>query len=130
MTRRVEGIESAGAAHVHAERKRLAARAGAEIDDHLAASRADERSDQLAAFVLHLDVAALEDLERLQRRFARHAQAVRCPARRRRLDTLRGELVLDLFALGAQRVHPQVEWRRTIERVDERSELLANGCLQ
>src|SRR6185369_6876283 len=51
----VERIEPAAAAHLGAERERLAAGAGAEVDDRLAAARADDEREQLAAFVLDLD---------------------------------------------------------------------------
>ena len=111
--RGVEGVEPAGVAHRRAERQRLAAGAGAEVDHHLAALGVEQQRQQLAALVLHLDVAAREDIELVQRRLAVDAQAPaantasarpRCrPAASSRLHVV---------ALGLERVDAQVERRR------------------
>ncbi len=56
---RVECIKASSRAHQSAERQSFAARAGAEIDHHFAAARRHETRNQLAAFILHFDRAAL-----------------------------------------------------------------------
>jgi uncharacterized membrane protein len=88
VPRCVECIEAPGVAHVRAERQRLAAGAGAEVDDHLAALRAGDQRQQLAALVLDLDVAAQEDVELVERGLAVDPQAER---RMRRVDRLDAE---------------------------------------
>jgi hypothetical protein len=71
----IEGVQPPGVAHGRAQRERLAAGAGAEIHHHLAALGIDHQREQLAALVLHFDVAAREDIELVQRRLALDAQA-------------------------------------------------------
>ena len=63
VRRGVERIEPPGVAHRRAERQRLAAGAGAEVDHHLAALGVEQQRQQLDALVLHLDLAAREGVE-------------------------------------------------------------------
>ncbi len=130
VARRVERVEPPGVAHLRAERQRLAAGAGAEVDDHLAALRAGDQRQQLAALVLDLDVAAQEDVELMQRRLAVDAQAERRIRRVDRLDAERRQLAAHAVAIRLQRVDPQVERRRVLDRLDERPELVAERRLQ
>ena len=127
----VERIQPTGVAHRRAECQRLAAGAGAEIDHHLAALGIGEQRQQLAAFVLHLDIAAREQLQLVQRRLALHAQApgrIRCRLGR---DVGRGQCGLHLIALGFQRIDAQIERRGFIEARRQRPEgVVAQRLLQ
>ena len=104
--------------------------AGAEVGNHLAALGARQQREQLAAFVLHLDVAAREDLQLVQPRLARDAQPERRIRRGRSIDTVRLQFGLSRVALGLERVDPQVEPGRRIQRVDQGPELVAELGLQ
>ena len=86
VARDVERVQPPGVAHRRAQRQRLAAGAGAEVDHHLAALGVGQQRQQLAAFVLHLDLAAREDVELVQRRLAREAQSPGRIRRRHGLD--------------------------------------------
>ena len=80
----VERVEPPLRAHQRAQQQRLAAGAGAEVDDHVAAPRRDQVADELAAFVLHFDRAVGEQRVLRERRPAGDAQAERRVRRRRR----------------------------------------------
>ena len=112
----VEGIEAPGRAHRRAQRQGLAARAGAEVDHHLAAARRYQRAEQLAALVLHLDQAVLEDRQLGQGRLADHAHAVRRERGLAGLDAGGLERVEHLVAGGLLHVHAQVQRRRVVDR--------------
>ena len=77
LSRDVERVEASLRAHQRAEQQRLAAGAGAEIDDHVAAPRRDEVADELAAFVLHFEAAVGEPRMLRERRRGRRRE---CPA--------------------------------------------------
>ena len=68
--RHVHGVDAAGAVHQHRQRERLAARARAEIGNHLAASRRDQVSEQLAALVLHFHRAGQKKRVAIDRGFS------------------------------------------------------------
>src|ERR1700675_641644 len=91
----VEGVEAAGVPHLRAEGERLAACAGAEVDDHLAAPRAGEQREELAAFVLHLDEPLGEDVGLLQRGLPGDADAERRMRRRRGVEAGRAQALED-----------------------------------
>ena len=63
VRRRVERIQTAGAAHRRAQRQRLAAGAGTEVDHHLAAMGIDQQRQKLRALVLHLEIAPHKGVE-------------------------------------------------------------------
>ncbi len=75
MARRVKRIQAAGIAHRRTQSQGLATGAGAEVGHHFAALGIHQQGQQLTAFVLHFDAALGEELELVQRRLARHAQA-------------------------------------------------------
>ena len=107
--RNVEGVHASLRAHQRAQEQRLSARAGAEVDHHVAASRGDEIAQELAALVLDFDCAAREERVMLQRRLARHAQPQRRIRRRRAGDTVGGKLRLRCFARRLERIDTQIE---------------------
>ncbi len=111
----VERVQATGVAHQCAQCQRLAASAGAEVDHHLAAARADDLRQHLAALVLHFDRAFLEQRQILQRRLLLDAQTQRRIRHRlgddRRFEQ-RGD---DGVALGLDRIDAQVERRRRVE---------------
>ena len=130
MARDVEGVEAAGVAHLRAERERLAAGAGAEVDHHLAAFGAGEQREQLAAFVLHFDQALLEHVETLQRGLADDADAERRIRRRRGFDArgLRRPSTSSRSAFSA--LTRRSSGAGASRRVDPGPEPLAETCLQ
>ncbi len=85
MARGVERIQAPGVAHRRAQRQRLATGAGAEVHHHLAALGVEQRSKQLAAFILHLEMARSECWRVQQRGPSRHAQTPWAVARGRDL---------------------------------------------
>jgi hypothetical protein len=86
---RVERVEPALRSHQSAQQQRLAARAGAEIDDHFRALRRDQVSDELAPFVLHFERAGNEQRMPCERRPPGDAQAQRRIGSRLRIDARR-----------------------------------------
>ena len=75
LLRHVHRVDAAGAVHQHRQRERLAARAGAEVRDHLAAPRREQVGEQLAAFVLHFERAVEEQRVAVDLRLALEADA-------------------------------------------------------
>src|SRR5690606_28641307 len=73
--RYVERIEAACRPHQRAQQQGLPPGAGAEVDDHLAASRRHERHQDLTALVLHFDFAFFELWPASHRRTALKADA-------------------------------------------------------
>jgi hypothetical protein len=115
LFRHVEGVQAAGIAHDGADGQRLAAGAGAEVDHHLAAARAQQLGQHLAALVLDFDRAFLEQRQVLQRRFLHDAQAGRGVRGRLGDDRRGGQLGDDLLAVGLQGVDAQVQRRRRVQ---------------
>src|SRR5437762_10810914 len=89
--RRVAGNELAAVSHRRGERQRLAACAGAEIDDAHPGTRIGEKRGDLRAFVLHLDETVLEGGGAGEWHAMRNAQPKRRPAGRVGVDMLGGE---------------------------------------
>ena len=105
--------------HDRGERQRLAAGAGAEIDDMLARPRIDQQSRELGALVLHLDQALDEGGLGMDRRILgvgpeHDAQSERRPARRRRAQMR--ERGRNPLAIGLERIDAQIERRAAGER--------------
>ena len=117
LFRHVERIQAAGIAHDRAQRQRLAAGAGAKIDDHLAALGADDLRQQLAAFVLHLDRTVLEQRQILQRRLFDDANAQGRKRRRLAQDRRLRQFGNDFLARRFQRIDAQVQRRRLVQRL-------------
>ena len=125
----VGGVDLAVVVHLRRERQRLAAAAGAEVDDLLARLGAGEERRELRALVLDLDPALEEFRLRLHGRAApvlagRDAQA---EGRERRLDgaEMRQRIVRLLAAGDLQRVDPQVERRAGGQRLHLGHEIVA-----
>ncbi len=114
--RDIAGDELAAVFHLGGERQRLAAGAGAEIDDPHAGARIGEEGGQLRALVLHLDEPVLERVRRGERRAVLEPEAERRPRRRLGVDVLGGERAAGGLAVGLQRVDAQVERGRGVER--------------
>ncbi|MET3817425.1 hypothetical protein ABID76_000069 [Burkholderia ambifaria] len=98
--------------------------ARAEIDDHLAAARRDQRAQQLATLILHLDLPFLEQLQARERRLADDAHALRRERRLARVDAVRAQRVDHLVARRLLRVGTQVERRRVVQRGGELREFV------
>ncbi len=120
----VEGVEPALRAHQRPQQQRLAARAGAEVDDHVGAPGRDQVAHQLAAFVLHLDQSFQLQRVARQRGPAGDAQPERGIGRGLGGDARRRERRAHRLARGLQRVDPQVERRRRQPGAGERGALL------
>ncbi len=88
----VERIEAAGGAHQRAQGERLATRARAKIDHHLAALGRDQVAQQLAAFILHFDQPVDEHRQLVERRLAGQADAGRRHRRHLGLQPRGGQL--------------------------------------
>src|SRR5262247_1033390 len=115
LFRHVERVQAAGRAHRVAKRERLAARAGAEVDDHLAAPRRKQAAEELAALVLYLDRARREQRVAAERRLALEAQPERRIRGWPRRDAAGSELRRDLGAGAFRCVHAQVERRWLVQ---------------
>ncbi len=122
---RVAGDDLALVLHGGGERQRLAAGAGAEIDDALAGPRIGEQRHDLRAFVLHLDEPVLEGGERRERRPAGNAEAERRERRRPRLDPFPLEGGLRPVAIGLQEIDAEIGLGRHHQRRHFRLEALA-----
>ena len=117
----VECIQPSLRAHQRAERERLAARARAEVDDHVVALRRDEMRDQLAAFVLHFEAAVGEPRMLRQQRPAVDAQSEgRVAASASTAMPFGGQRGQRLVARRLQRVHAQIERSGNEQRARER----------
>ena len=130
VARGIERVESSGVAHGRANGQGLAPGPGTEVHDHFAAFRVNQQGQQLGAFVLHLDGAARERVELVQRRLAGQPQA---PGGVRRCDGLDGrlrKLLLHLGPLLFQGVDAQVQPGRRIEAFDQRPEVVTELRLQ
>ena len=119
LFRHVERIQTARVAHQRAQCQGLAARAGTEINHHLATLGADDLRQDLAAFILHFDGAALEQRHVLQRRLLDHAQAQRRIGRRGAEDRCFGQSQHHVFARRLERIDAQVQRRRRVQRIGQ-----------
>ena len=86
--RDIERVEASLRAHQGAKSECLAARAGAKVDHHVTPFRSDEIRHELAALVLNLDRAALEERVMLKRGFSGDAQAQWRIRGRRAIDAI------------------------------------------
>ena len=108
MTRNVEGIQTAGVAHGRANGQGLAAGTGAKVHHHFATLGVQHQCQQLRAFVLHLDGAAVEGINLGQRRLAVHTQTDGRERRGLGLDAGFFQFLAQIGALIVERVDTQV----------------------
>ena len=130
VRRGVERIQAPGVAHGCPQRQRLAARAGTEVDHHLAPLGVSQQGQQLRALVLHLECTAVESVHPVQRGLAGQAQA---PWRKRGgpgLDAGLGQLGLHVAALVGQGVNPHVERAGLVQGGHKRPEFRAQLVLE
>ena len=130
MARGVKRIKASGIAHGGAKGQGLAAGTGTKIHHHLAAFGIKQQGQQLGALVLHLNGAARERVQLVQRRLAGQPQA---PGGVRRCDGFNsclGKLLLHFGAFVLQGVDAQVQTRRRIEAFDQGPEVITKLRLQ
>ncbi len=131
----VECVETAMRAHQRAQQQRLASGAGAEIDDHVAALRRDQKADQLAALVLDLDRAVLQQRMLGELRPPGDPQPERRVGRRFGGDAERRQRAARGVTRRLQRIHAEVERRGSEQRAGECraflfAERVAEACPQ
>ncbi len=114
--RGVAGDELAAVVHRRRQCKRLAAGAGAEIDDAHPRPRIGEDRGELRRLVLHLDESVLEHGEPGDRGPRLEAEAERGIARLLGVDSGGGQLAERGVAVGLDRVDAEVHRRRAVER--------------
>ena len=122
----VGGVDLSLVLHRGGERQRLAARAGAKVEDLHAGLGFREQRGKLRALVLQLDVAF--DISRIggERRRAAvraHGDAQAHGRERRRLGLEMGERAERFVAIGLEKVHAQIDGRA----LGERPALLRSG---
>ncbi len=109
--------------HQGRQHQRLAARAGAEIHHHVVALRREQEAEQLAAFVLHFDLALGEQRILVQRDLFLEADADRRVGRGTGLDLFIVQLLQHFFPLGQQRVDADIQRRALLHGLAYREDV-------
>ena len=117
--RDVAGVNLAGRSHGRCHRQRLAAGARTKIDHRLATARLGELDQPLAAGILDLEPALLENVEPLDCRLADQPHRSGRLGQRFGRNTLRSQRAHQCLAVGLDQIDPQIERRRPKQHLAE-----------